>query len=207
MDNVPNSDLVFNMAQLLKERVGATRRLEFESPSLMLYDEHNGEEDGDYEHDSGRLEARDLKGNVKVTRLADGLLVQGDVRANAQLECSRCLDDISLPVDASLEEQFQPTVDVETGRPIKRAEYEEDDNAFMINANHLMDLTEPVRQALLVALPMRPLCRVDCKGLCPECGVNRNYTDCGHKPDTTDNRWEALRELDLADFPADRNVN
>jgi len=95
MDNKTNYDLVFNVAQLLKERVGSTRELNLESPSLKLDDENGGEE--------GTLEARDVKGNVKVTRLGDGVLVQGDVKADVQLQCSRCLDDISLPVDARLE--------------------------------------------------------------------------------------------------------
>jgi len=199
MDNKTNYDLVFNVAQLLKERVGSTRELNLESPSLKLDDENGGEE--------GTLEARDVKGNVKVTRLGDGVLVQGDVKANVQLQCSRCLDDISLPVDARLEEQYQPTVDVETGRPITRSEDEVDDTVFKIDANHMMDLTEPVRQALLVAIPMRPLCREDCKGLCLECGANLNYVDCGHRQVASDNRWDALRALNIADFPVDKNAN
>lgn len=199
MENITNPDLVFNVAQLLKERVGSTRRLAIESRSLTLYDEET--------EDGGAVEALDLNGSVKVTRLGDGLLVQGDVEAKVQLQCSRCLDDISLPVDASLEEQFQPTVDVETGRPIKREEEEEDDTIFLIDTNHLMDLTEPVRQALLVAIPMRPLCREDCQGLCVVCGANLNYTDCGHRQQTEDKRWEALRALNISDFPVDKNAN
>jgi uncharacterized protein len=199
MENNTNIDLVFNVAQLLKEHVGAVRKLSLESPSLDLYDE-NGDE-GD------TVEALDIKGEVKVTRLNDGVLVQGDVEANVQLQCSRCLDDISLPVDARLEEQFKPVVDVETGRPITRPEDDEDDAAFMIDANHLMDLTEPVRQALLVAIPMRPLCREDCKGLCVECGANLNYIDCGHRQESADSRWDALQALNIADFPVDKNAN
>jgi len=199
METNTNNDLVFNVAQLLKERVGAVRRLSLESPSLDLYDEYGDEGD--------TVDALDVKGEVKVTRLGDGLLVQGDVEAKVQLQCSRCLDDISLPVDARLEEQFKPTVDVETGRAITRAEEIEDDEAFMIDANHLMDLTEPVRQALLVAIPMRPLCREDCKGLCVECGANLNYTDCGHGQEIADSRWHALQALNIADFPVDKSAN
>ncbi len=196
MDQASNLDLVYNLSQLLKERVGATRRLTVETSLLGLY------------NDEGEMvEAHEVKGEVKVTRLTEGLLVQGDVNAQVALECSRCLDDFLLPVDARLEEQFQPTIDIESGHPIKRAEYEQDDNAFMLDPNHLMDLTEPIRQALLVALPMRPLCRDDCKGLCSLCGANRNFEDCGHVDEQTDSRWAGLRDLDLADFPADRNMN
>ena len=93
------------------------------------------------------------------------------------------------------------------GAPSRGAEDEEDDTVFKIDANHMMDLTEPVRQALLVAIPMRPLCREDCKGLCPECGANLNYIDCGHHQEAADNRWDALRALNIADFPVDKNAN
>jgi len=199
MDNNRNNDLVFNVAQLLKERVGATRRLKLESPSLTLFDEDAGEE--------GTLEASELTGEVKVTRLSEGVLVQGDVEANVHMLCSRCLDEITVPVDARLEEQFEPTVDVETGKAIAKVQSDEDDMSFMIDSNHLMDLTEPVRQALLVALPMRPLCREDCKGLCVVCGANLNNVDCGHRQEEADNRWDALRALNIADFPVDKNAN
>lgn len=196
MEHSPNLDLIFNIVQLLKEHVGAVRRLPIETASLSLYDD-----------DGNNMEARNLEGEVKVTRLSDGLLVQGDIQAEVDVQCSRCLDNVTVPVDARLEEQFKPTVDVETGRAIKREDQEEDDDAFTIDPTHQMDLSEPIRQALLVALPMRPLCREDCKGLCPVCGANRNNTDCGHQEEPMDSRWEGLRELDLADFPVERNAN
>jgi DUF177 domain-containing protein len=196
-----NIDLVFNVAQLLKEHVGATRKLELSTPSLRL----SNSEGPDVEVEGGALEARDLRGIVKVTRLSDGLLVQGDVASDVRLVCSRCLDEFSLPVQAMLEEEYQPVIDVETGRPVQRTGIEENDQAFKLDANHQMDLTEPVRQALLVALPLKPLCREDCKGLCPECGANLNEGDCGHRPEVADNRWVGLRELRLEDFPSGEN--
>lgn len=198
--DVSNSDLVFNVAQLLKERIGATRKFHLEASDLVL-------DDGNEELGLNRLEAQNVRGDVKATRLSDSLLVQGDVEATVQLQCSRCLDTFELAVDASLEEQFQPVVDVVTGYTIKRAEFEENDAAFQIDLNHMMDLTEPVRQALLVALPMKPLCREDCKGICIECGGNLTDVDCGHEQEKADDKWVGLRVLRLDDFPAGGNVN
>jgi uncharacterized protein len=194
-DKNTNPDLVFNVAQLLKERIGSTRRLPLNTELLTLYGE---EEAGP----GGALEARDLRGDVKVTRIRDGLLVQGGVAARVTLECSRCLQEFEMPVQATLEEQFQPTIDVETGMPVQRAAHEENDQAFKIDANHLMDLTEPVRQALLVELPMKPLCREDCAGICPVCGANRNEVQCGHEAQVEDTRWWGLSQLRIEDFPA-----
>jgi uncharacterized protein len=196
-----NTDLIFNVAQLLKEQVGATRRLTLDTDELVLDDGFSSGDSG------GQLVARDLGGEVKVTKLRDGVLVQGDVEARVNLECSRCLERFDLAVDAGLEEQFQPTIDVETGAPIRRDAAEESEGIFEIDANHMMDLGEPVRQALLVALPMKPLCREDCKGICPQCGANLNEIDCGHTDEQEDHRWDVLRELDLADFPTGERQN
>lgn len=195
-----NGDLVFNMSQLLKERVGATRRLHLDTPALVL-------DDGSEEPGESRLEAQHLHGDVKVTRLSEGLLVQGDVEAAVQMECSRCLDPLSVQVDARLEEQFQPIVDVLTGMPVHREDVAEGDESFRIDVNHMMDLTEPVRQAMLVALPMKPLCRDDCKGICPECGSNLNDVNCGHTGEVADDRWSGLRQLKLDDFPPANSLN
>src|SRR5688572_22968974 len=104
-----NSDLIYNVAQLLKGPVGSTRRLSLDTPELMLDDGSS------LDDESGELVARNLDGQVKVTKLRDGVLVQGDVEARVSLECSRCLDRFEVAVDAGLEEQFHPTIDVETG--------------------------------------------------------------------------------------------
>jgi uncharacterized protein len=197
----PNTDLVFNVAQLLKEPVGSTRKFDIGAPELLL------SEQGD-RPDGEALEARGLAGNVKITRLTKDLLVQGKVSADVLVECSRCLTAFSLPVEARLEENYQPTIDIETGRPVHREADEADDTTFSISPNHELDLTEPVRQALLVALPLKPLCRDDCAGLCPQCGADLNEGACDCEPDTTDDRWAPLRELKLQDLPiGDGNLN
>ncbi|MBF6612581.1 MAG: DUF177 domain-containing protein [Chloroflexi bacterium] len=194
-----NTDLVFNVAQLLKEPVGAIRKYSLDTPLLVLAEESS---------EDGSLAAYDLHGSVKVTRMSRDLLVQGDVEASVSLECSRCLEQFRLPVDAMLEELFQPTLDVETGRPVQLDDSEKDDTAFHIDQNHLMDLSEPVRQALLVALPLKPLCKEECAGLCPHCGANLNETQCGCESEDVDSRWQGLRELKLGDLPAgDLNIN
>lgn len=195
-----NDDLICNVAQLMKEPIGSTRKLELNIPELVMSDEAAGAD--------AALRARDLLGNVKVTRLSKDLLVQGQVAANVLVECSRCLEQFWTPVEGKLEEEFQPTIDVETGRSVHREEYEQDDAVFLITANHEMDLAEPVRQSLVVSLPLKPLCREDCKGLCPQCGANWNEGACDCETESVDNRWEALKKLQLRDLPAgDGNLN
>jgi uncharacterized protein len=197
-----NTDLVYNMSQLLKEPVGSTRKLSLETSQLALDEPSEA-----VAPDVTLLKANHVHGGVKVTRLQDGVLVQGDVEARVTVECSRCLTEFAVPVEGTLEEQFLPTVDVYTGFPVERPSLEEYDQAFQIDANHLMDLGEPVRQALLVAMPMKPLCREDCAGICLVCGANRNEVDCGHADDVEDTRWSGLRELRIEDFPVGENSN
>lgn len=195
MDTAHN-DLTYNVAQLLKEFVGSTRNFQINTPTLVLSDESIDPDDPTV------VEAHNVQGNVKVTRVSHDLLVQGNVSADVDLECSRCLEHFSLPVTGKLEEKYLPTIDVETGRAVPRILADEDDTAFNINGNHEIDLTEPVRQALLVSLPMRPLCREDCAGLCPTCGKNLNEGPCDCEPATVDNRWASLQELKIEDFPS-----
>jgi uncharacterized protein len=196
-----NPDLILNVAQLLKEPLGSTRKVDISTPELQLSEQ--GVEPG-----GQTLQAHNVRGKAKITRLSKDLLLQGKVVGDVDLECSRCLDAFSLPVEGTLEEKYQPSVDVDTGRPVHREPFEEDDTAFSVSPSHEMDLTEPVRQALLVALPLKPLCREDCAGLCPYCGANLNEGPCDCEPDTEDDRWAALRELKLEDLPAgDRNLN
>jgi uncharacterized protein len=88
-------------------------------------------------------------------------------------------------------EQFNPTVDVLTGLPMPPFDEEE---IFPIDEHHLVDLTEAIRQNVLLALPMVTLCREDCKGLCPQCGHDLNLGPCECQPEV-DTRMSVLAKL------------
>ncbi|GAC1447213.1 MAG: hypothetical protein PVSMB4_01990 [Ktedonobacterales bacterium] len=79
-----------------------------------------------------------------------------------------------------------------TGEPLPAAE---DELVFPIDQNHLLDLREAIRQNLLLALPMRTICREECAGLCPQCGHNLNAGPCGCEPEVVESRFETLRAL------------
>lgn len=179
-------DLEFNVAQLMKEPVGAHRSYDFAEPALLLSEPIN--------EDDAALEAHNIRGHVKFTKLNARLRVEGHVRAEVALRCSRCLEDFQSTVQAPLDELFLQTYDVTSGLPLQRAEGEEDDE-FTIDRNHLVDLSELVRQTLLVSLPLQPLCRAACAGLCPQCGKNLNEGPCDCPTETLDPRLAALASL------------
>jgi uncharacterized protein len=173
------SGLRINVAQLLKGPTGGARRLE-------LYDDIAG-------IDEELFVQSPLTGAVALIRTADGVLVTASLETIVQLECCRCLEAFSIPIRLEIEEEFHPTVDIHTGAVLPVSDTEED--ATTIDEHHVLDLTEVVRQALFLAMPINPLCKKDCAGLCPQCGNNLNQEQCQCEPDAVDPRLEVLRQL------------
>lgn len=164
----------YNVAQLLKEPIGATREHNIEADIEVLYEEI-------------RL-LRPLTGRVHLLRTDAGILVQGRVYTEVEMLCSRCLAPLALPLEVTLEEEFRPSVPIGSDRVIAESV---EDPALVIDGQHVLDLWELIRQQLLLAVPMHPLCRPDCAGLCPTCGQDLNEGPCECAEDT-DPRWAVL---------------
>src|SRR5262245_1316073 len=98
-----DTEMEFNVAQLMKEPVGGKRKYEFGMPELRLSEALTGDE--------GDLIARDVRGNITLTRLGAKLRAQGEVEADVDLQCSRCLEPFTTHVEAPLEELFRQTID------------------------------------------------------------------------------------------------
>jgi len=179
-------DVEFNVAQLMKEAMGAKRKYEFGMPLLQLSEPLAG--------DPGVLLAHDVQGTIQFTRLRGQIRAQGQAAADVDLQCSRCLEPFVSRVETPLDELFRQTVDVASGTALPETP-DEDVDVFEIDHNHMINLTEPVRQALLVMLPMRPLHDDACRGLCPTCGTNLNLTQCDCPTEEVDPRLAGLSLL------------
>jgi uncharacterized protein len=169
----------YNVAQLLKEQSGGRRQYSLHEDISSL--------------DPDIVPLTALDGNIQLIRTADGVLVRGTLTTSLELVCSRCLEPFSMPVRFVLEEEFRPTLDIVTGANLPVLEDAEE--ATQIDLHHLLDLTEVVRQDILLALPPYPVCRTGCGGLCPRCGKNWNEGHCDCAGDEIDPRFEALRAL------------
>jgi uncharacterized protein len=134
-----------------------------------------------------------LRGKVKFLRTGNDILVTGHLQTEVGLPCRRCLAPVAVPVAFDLEEQFRPSIDLITGQALPAEGAEEE--ATRINARHILDLTEVVRQNLLLAVPISALCSSQCRGLCPDCGANLNEGPCGCRREGGDPRLAALRDL------------
>jgi len=169
--------MIFNVAQLMKAPVGTSLVYDFQEDNVQFDDDIKV--------------IGPLNGYVRMRRTNQGLLVDGWVELTLELSCNRCLKEFELPMHVNFEELFYPTVDVVSGLPL--APFDEDE-IFPIDARHQVDLTEAIRQNLLLNLPMMVVCQEDCKGLCPQCGQNLNLGSCECEPEV-DARLSVLKTL------------
>lgn len=116
----------------------------------------------------------------------------GGVKATLRLACGRCLEDFSFPVDAGFDVLYLPHAQ-NAGEG--EVEVEDDDLATAYYQDDQIDLGQLVREQFYLAIPMKPLCREGCKGLCPECGTNLNTGSCNCVREWTDPRLESLKAL------------
>lgn len=188
----------FNVAQLLKEPVGAVRRYQLNEdlnaidPELQLLGP--------------------LVGTVQIMRTNSGVLVTGDLNTAARVTCGRCMEPIVMPLRIQLEESFRPLTEVETGRYLRPDEFQGDDadfedEALVIDEHHILDLSEVVRQNIWLAMPMYPSCNWEGEGECPnfiaqrialrEIAEDADEAETGVLPEGVDPRWAALLKLRL----------
>jgi uncharacterized protein len=151
-----------NVAQLLKEGIGATRRMEI-SGDLLDVDENN-------------MGPTHVEGKAVLLRTETGILVTAHVRVKLVQLCRRCLEPMQREVRITLEEEFVPSIDIRTGVRLPTAD--KDSPELVIDEHHILDLTEVLRQHVVINGVGFGLCRRDCKGLCPECGHNLNLGPC-----------------------------
>jgi uncharacterized protein len=119
-------------------------------------------------------------------------ILSGRLQARLQLICGRCLEPFTLPVDTQVDLTYVPHPAVAADDEV---ELSQDDLTTAFYRDLTLDLGEMVREQFYLALPMRPLCREDCKGLCPQCGTNLNQGTCACDVRWEDPRLEGLRAL------------
>ncbi len=169
--------MIFNVAQLMKSPVGTS----------LEYDiEENVQLDNDLKI------IGPITGHVRLRRINQGLLADGWVDLTLDQECTRCLKQFEQQMHVPFEERFYPTVDVITGAP--QLPPADGEDAFPIDDHHQVELTETVRQHVLLEIPLVTLCKEDCAGLCSQCGKDLNEGSCACQPEV-DSRMSILQTL------------
>ena len=181
------SPLAWNVAALLTESPGSTRDYLVAGVIIDLGDDL-------------RL-ADPLEGRVRLSRTNRGLIVQADLDTSLDTQCSRCLRDIEVPLQLHIEEEALPSLDLQTGVPLDTSA---EPDALRLTDHHELDIEQTVREAILLAEPIAPLCEPDCPGLCAVCGERLTSGPHDHGEDAIDPRLAVLRALKLDDDGADQ---
>jgi uncharacterized protein len=157
-----------NVGFITRQPSGESRDFHFEFPTLHLPPD---------------LELHNFKAHARVGRTSQGLLVQITTQADLVLECVRCLTAIKPGLQTSFTELFAFS---------KRSTTE---SGLILPENGVLDFGPLIREYLILEIPISPLCKPDCKGLCPVCGNNQNLTPCQHDSEDIDPRLSSLKSL------------
>jgi len=174
-----DAPLVWNVSGLLGESAGAVRDYAVRGVEL------DGGEDF--------ILTAPIEGRVHLGRTNRGLLVDADFTTTLASQCARCLRDIAMPLAFEIHDEALPAIDFHTGRALAISAEDEESGVITLTDHHELDLEQPIREAILLALPIAPLDREDCPGLCIVCGLPLDEGNHDHPDDDIDPRLEALR--------------
>lgn len=174
-----DAPLIWNVSGLLGESVGAVRDYAVRGVDI----------DGDEDF---RL-ASPIEGRVHLGRTNRGLLVDADFTTTLAMQCARCLRDITVPFAFEIHDEALPAIDVHSGHAIAISAADDEVGVIHLTDHHELDLEQPIREAILLAIPIAPLDREDCPGLCIMCGVPLDEGGHDHPDDEVDPRLAALK--------------
>ncbi len=176
--SVPSGDgpFAWNVTGLLGDALGAHRVYDISDARIDLPDD---------------LElARPIAGQVRLTRTNRGIIADARLTTALAGECSRCLRPAVTPIDIRLDEEYLPSLDLASGKPLDAGD---EPDALRLSDHHELDLEPSIRDAISLAEPIAPLDRPDCPGLCVVCGLPFDEGTHDHPVDDIDPRLEALR--------------
>jgi len=130
--------------------------------------------------------AGETKIDVYLVKIGRMILVRGKNFLTLRMICARCLEEFLYPMNIDINLQYRPQE--ESGRE------QEEEIEVTYYSGTTIDLSEDIRQAILLAIPVKPICRENCQGLCPFCGQNLNLVKCECSP-PSDSRWSKLQEF------------
>lgn len=164
----PHSPLRLNVGFVVAQSAGFSRDIPFDLPQINIPPD---------------LSLSGLIGVACVTRTPQGILLQVDAKALIDLECVRCLTGFQQALNINFTELYAFSQRYVT------------DSGLIMPETGVIDLAPLLREYILLEIPISPLCRPDCKGLCPICGNNLNESTCNHEDDSGDPRLASLKVL------------
>ena len=164
----PRKPFRLNLGFIVHEEVGYSHKIPLEFDKAILEDD---------------LELRNLEGMVTIDRTQQGLVVQGEFSGETLLDCVRCLKEFEHSLHWDFAELYAFT------------EKSVSESGLIMPEDGHIDLAPLLREYALLEVPIKALCKPDCKGLCIECGQDLNVKDCGHSQGNEDSPFAALKDL------------
>jgi uncharacterized protein len=163
----PRKPFRINVGFIIHEEVGYSHEIPFELNKVKLED----------------LQLQNFAGFVIIGRTPQGLVVQGKFSASTKLECVRCLREFIYPLNWEFTELY-----AFNNKSVS-------ESGLLLPEDAHIDLAPLLREYALLEIPISPLHKLDCKGLCPECGQDLNIRDCGHRQPEDDFPFAKLKDL------------
>lgn len=163
-----HSPLRLNVGFVVAQSAGFSRDFPLELPQINIPPD---------------LQVYNLYGSIRATRTPQGILLQADFHAEVSLECVRCLVEFQQPLHVEFTELYAFSQRYVT------------DSGLLMPETGIIDLAPVLREYFLLEIPISPLCRPDCKGLCAICGNNLNDSTCNHDDESGDPRFSSLKKL------------
>jgi len=164
----PRHPFRLNIGFVLHQEAGYRYEFSFDFHAVTLEDD---------------LELHQFTGNVNVGRTAQGLLFTGSFTAATALTCVRCLEQFTQELSWSITEMYATS------------EKSASESGLIVPEDSQIDLEPILREYALLEIPIQPICRPTCKGLCSMCGQDLNLRDCGHRPGTETSPFAALKDF------------
>ena len=164
----PRRPFRLNVGFIVHQEVGYKHEFLFEYEKIQIADD---------------LDLHHFEGLVNIGRTPQGLILQADFSGDTPLECVRCLNEFEHHLDWHMTELYAFS---------KKSVSE---SGLILPEDAHIDLQPLIREYALLEIPIKPICKPDCKGLCPVCGEDLNQVDCGHKGDTKETPFSALKDL------------
>jgi len=136
---------------------------------------------------------KDIQVKAKVEKVGREILIRGSVKTQLELECSRCLTHFLYSVAENFQTIFQPFSASRVSE--EEVELAKEDLDIEFYKDDIIDLTNIVRDQILLSIPMIPICETQCQGLCPHCGQNLNQGKCSCSAEAIDPRWRKLQDF------------
>jgi uncharacterized protein len=146
----------------------------------------------DYLEREGELAVSEpVRVSLRAEKITGGVALSGVIQGRVSMSCSRCLERITEDISHEFSYDCLPA------EAIEEEELSVADTDVHYYSGGEIDISALVQEQVALAIPMRPLCKEDCKGLCPKCGANLNLGDCGCKKEAVDIRFAALKDLKI----------